>query len=85
MSDERKVENEIIKYSVYRGKQAYASEMRGKQRNYHVWQQTMKVGTGEETLSIPLMLHNDHWRKIISYTFESKNYPLMAFLPPVCK
>ena len=28
-----KIENEIIKYSVYRGKQTYASEMKRKRRN----------------------------------------------------
>ena len=33
MSDESKIENEIINFSVYRGEQAYANEMKRKQRN----------------------------------------------------
>ena len=33
MSDERKIQNEIINYSVYRGKQTYASEMKRKRCN----------------------------------------------------
>ena len=33
MSDGRKIENDVINYSVYRGKQTYASEMKRKRRN----------------------------------------------------
>ena len=33
MNNERKIENEIFQYSLYRGKQTYASEMKGKRRN----------------------------------------------------
>ena len=33
MSDEGEIENEIIKYSVYRGKQTYANELKRKERN----------------------------------------------------
>ena len=55
MSDERKKENEIISYSVNRGKSAYASEMKG---NGTVWElshvrlQGVRNGTRRESLSI---------------------------------
>ena len=32
MNNERKIENEMFHYSVYRGKQTYASEMKRKRR-----------------------------------------------------
>ena len=33
MTDERKMENEVFSYSVYRGEQIYASEMKKKRHN----------------------------------------------------
>ena len=36
MSDEREIENEIINYSLYRGKQTYANEMKGNGANWEL-------------------------------------------------
>ena len=58
MSVEKKIENEINKNSLNRGKQTYANEMK---RNGAIWElshvkQAMKVGAGEKPLSTSLNL-----------------------------
>ena len=58
MSDQRKIESEIINYSINRGNETYANEMKKKQRILRTESclaESQKVGKERELLSIPLL------------------------------
>ena len=85
MSDERKIESEVINYSVYQGEQTLAIEVEGNRENRelsHVYLRVIKVGTGKESSRIPIILERAVAEENSSTITKEKTNSLTKLLSP---
>ena len=85
MSDERKVENEIINYSVNRGNRTYANEMKRKWRNLGTESglaESDRSGNYETTVVYSIDFTKNGWNKIFwFYKLEKNCFPHEISVP----